>query len=280
MATIEEIRNDIDSVYIDNNNGEITPSREKAIMHKILDVVESFGSVFDGSREISSIPALGQQPGGTTVAEFLNNVFYKAQAPDCSISISGGGIREFTGTDMDPEEEGIQDKVTLNWSVTKRTNTILSLSVAGINLSPTGSSESGVLDVTFPANVNRNFTITVSDGTNSTSKNASLAYRHGMYWGALPAIGSITDSNILSLSKELRTDRLKTFTGIDGEGDYLVFAFPSSWGTPQFIVNGLPNSAYTKVRDNAFVNSLGYSENYQVWASNTVQFGATNIEIK
>ena len=49
----------------------------------------------------------------------------------------------------------------------------------------------------------------------------------------------------------------------------MVVAFPSSFGTPTFTINGLTSTAWTKVRDNAFVNSSGGTTSYQVWVSNT-----------
>ncbi len=81
--------------------------------------------------------------------------------------------------------------------------------------------------------------------------------------------------------RELSITKNKTYTGINGAGNHLLFAFPTSFGTPAFSVNGLPNTAFTKVRSNlAFTNETGFSgTNYDVWVSNTLQNSPLNIII-
>ena len=66
-------------------------------------------------------------------------------------------------------------------------------------------------------------------------------------------------------------------------GMYLVFAWPSVFGTPSFVVNGLLSTAFTKVRGvsnlNSFTNELGFTSNYDVWVSNTAQNSPLTIII-
>jgi len=72
--------------------------------------------------------------------------------------------------------------------------------------------------------------------------------------------------------KELRTNRLRSYNGIDGAGQYLAFAWPTSFGTPSFTINGLPNTAFTKISSSiSFTNMHSYTTNYDVWLSNTAQ---------
>ena len=67
---------------------------------------------------------------------------------------------------------------------------------------------------------------------------------------------------------------------MNGNGNYLIFAFPSNFGNPNFNVNGLTNNAFTKVKSNfPFTNQFGYITNYDVWISNTVQNSPLNINI-
>ena len=52
----------------------------------------------------------------------------------------------------------------------------------------------------------------------------------------------------------------------------MVFAWPTSFGTPAFVVNGLPNTAFTLISSAfSFTNANGYVNTYDVWISNTAQ---------
>lgn len=82
----------------------------------------------------------------------------------------------------------------------------------------------------------------------------------------------------------LTTTKDRTFYGIDGGGTHLVFAWPSNFSgalTPTFTVNGLPNTAFTRVRTNSpLSNYFGFQgTNYEVWVSNTQQNSPLNIVI-
>jgi hypothetical protein len=68
---------------------------------------------------------------------------------------------------------------------------------------------------------------------------------------------------------------VRSFDGIDGQGQYLCWAFPTSFGTPKFTVNGLQNTAFTKINSSySYTNIYEYSVNYDVWITNTAQNSA------
>jgi hypothetical protein len=146
------------------------------------------------------------------------------------------------------------------------------------------------------------------DGTTTSNSSTSITWMNRIYWGRidLSSIGNpnlttnpgsassvaslCTDTLIRSLTgasvgsgKELSTSKDKTYTGINGSGQYLIFAWPSSVSgalTPTFTVNGLPNTAFTRVRTaSPFVNQFGFTTNYEVWVSNTLQNSPLNIVI-
>lgn len=200
---------------------------------------------------------------------------------------------------------GQSTSVTLSWSVTKNTNSITSIIVDVLPQSPTGNSQigtkaaSGTHSNTPSISTTNTFTMSCADGINTTSASTSLVFMNKRYWGYidLASIGSpdlttdpglsgsvgsyITDVMIKALTSELSTTKSKTYTGIDGGGKHLIFAFPSSFGTPSFSVNGLPNTAFTKVKSSfAFVNEYSFSGTlYDVWVSNTAQGSPLNIII-
>jgi hypothetical protein len=238
-----------------------------------------------------------------TVQDALDRIFYPYVAP--SSSLGSLSSREF----------GQPISVTLNWSVVKNSNNITSIIVDGTPVVPTGNSQTGTLGTsgthsTTPSyNQTNTFSMSVSDGTSTVNSSTQLVWMNNIFWGSidLSSIGNpnlttnpgsaslvatlCTDSTIRNLTGasvlpgyQLSISKSKTYTNIDGAGEYLIFAWPTTVPgslTPTFVVNGLPNTAFTRVRTNStFVNQWGFSgTNYEVWVSNTAQNSPLNIII-
>jgi len=253
-------------------------------------ITDLFTMDYNGSRPITrtSFPT-NLNTGATTVSEFLDAVFFPSTSPTATITNTGYGTsKEFTTSGT--------DAVTLTWTVTRPAYcTQLALVVVdGTTITPTpnpaeGASSGATTASTITKNTNKTFTVSVTSADGKTgSASTTVTWYWKRYWGAFasavpPTNGSfsISDAQILALTgagvgtgNEISTTRVKSYDGINGGGDYLVFAFPSSWGTPLFVVNGLPNTAFTKVRDNSFTNASGGSTTYQVWVSNFEQNSA------
>jgi hypothetical protein len=247
---------------------------------------------------IGGIPAGTTFTTPTTMQDMWNQLLYPYIPP--GVNITGGGVREF----------GSLAAVILSWTATKNSNDITLIDVNGVIEigAPFTTSQSGTQNTFATQNVDTTFNILVDDGTSTNSASTQVIWRNRRYWGKvdLSSIGNpnlttnpgavssiiplLNDSVIQSLDgagvgsgSELSTGISKTYTGIDGAGDYLVFAWPSSFSnsqTPQFNVNGLPNTAFTRIRNNSpFVNQFGYTTNYEVWISNTLQNSPLNIII-
>lgn len=195
-------------------------------------------------------------------------------APTATISLSLGSTQEYMAS-------GSALSVTATWSITRPTDCrpITSITVAGTSITPDalneGQSQSGTLATTLARNTNSIYTVAVNSTDKSGSASSTITWSWKRYWGAVTST-TVTDADILALTgagvgtgSEFASSRTKSYDGITGGGKYLVFAFPSSWGTPIFKVYGLTNSAFTKVRDNTFINASGGSNTYQVWVSNT-----------
>ena len=94
-----------------------------------------------------------------------------------------------------------------------------------------------------------------------------------MFWGTIAKDGlsdaPILDSDILALANSaLQDNRNLSLTSFGGDGNYLIFAIPSSFGTPSFTINGLANTAFTLVRGGSnFVNAEGATIVMDVWVS-------------
>ena len=248
---------------------------------------------------IGGILAGSTFPIPTNMQDMWNQLLYPYVSP--VVSITGGGVREF----------GSSNAVTLSWSVTKNSEDIQSVVVNGVPRpgAPFTTNQSGSQNAFATQNINTTFTIIANDGTQTVSASTTVTWQNKRYWGRvnLSSIGNpnlttnpgaissiiplLNDSVILTLNgagvgsgSELNANSInKTYNGINGNGNYLVFAWPSSFSnsqTPNFNVNGLPNTAFTRIRNNSpFTNLFGYTTNYEVWISNTLQNSPLNIII-
>ncbi len=235
--------------------------------------------------------ALGGIPAGTTfsnktMTEMWDALLYPYIPP--SASLGGGGTREF----------GSSNAVTLSWSATKGNKNVSAIIVCigrpdqeSISLTTINSSgnQSGTKSSTSTQNTNTTFFMTVSDipnGTSTVSASTTVAWSSAVYWGktptfALPSMSVVgsqpawADGAGVGSGKTLSGSRAANYSGINGAGQYLVFAWPTSYGTPAFTINGLPNTAFTKIGNAvSHTNMHGYTINYDVWISNTAQNSA------
>ena len=112
--------------------------------------------------------------------------------------------------------------------------------------------------------------LSASDGTVSANAATTLAFRQQRYWGPSSAL-SFNDAGIIALSQEFATNFNQSRT-ITANAEYIYFAFPTSFGTPAFTVNGLLNTAWA-LTTRVFVNASGYTSSYDIWRSNNLLTG-------
>lgn len=242
-----------------------------------IDSVLAVAHAFDGTPAITRTSwPWGESIGGSTVVEVLNNLLFPSVPPTSTIASSLATTQEYmeTGTDL---------SINLTWSATRPTACldITKITVDGVSQtldSPfdVGHTQNGILTGrALPRNTQTTYTITVNSSDKSDNSSVTINWRWKRYWGK-SADQTITDADILALTgagvgtgNEFATNRQKNYDGIDGGGNYLVFAFPASFGTPTFKINGLTSTAFTKVRENTFINASGGSTTYQVWVSNS-----------
>ena len=216
--------------------------------------------------------------GSTFSNQTLQQMFDALLYPYISplASLTGGGLREL----------GASNILTLNWSATKGSKSITTIVVNGTPIVVTGNNQSGSQTATATQNVYSPFSMTVSDipnGSSTVSSSTALSWSSAVYWGKTPTFAppSMTivstqpgwaDGAGVGSGKLITTSKNGNYNGIFGSGQYLVFAWPTSYGTPTFTVNGLPNTAFTKIINGiSHTNMHGYITNYDVWISNTAQ---------
>lgn len=264
----------------------------------------SVGMYFQNSNPtlttVGGIPAGSSFSTPQTIQQMFDALLYPYVAPESSIA------------SLSNREYGSTSSITLNWTATKKSNPITSIVVDGQIFAPTGNTQTGTKIATgsysIPASAftNNSFIITVGDGTANTTNGVTFQWMNKIYWGTinLSSIGNpdltlnpgsaslinITSSTVLGLTgagvspgNQLASSKSKTYTNINGAGDYLLFAWPSSVSgstTPIFTVNGLQSTAFTNVKTAwNFVNTWGFTASYEVWISNTRQNSPLNITI-
>jgi hypothetical protein len=238
---------------------------------------------------VGGIPAGSTFPDPTDMQTMWNRLLYPYVAPSCSLGPT------YTREYGDPNGLAT-NSINLNWSVTKNSEDITSITVVGQSVVPTGNSQTGSVTVTGTHSVTpgasqtNTFSMSVTDGTQTDTDNTTITWMNRIYWGSIDLGGvNLTtnpqlvtqvallcdDDAILDLNDQLSTSKNKSYNGINGNGDHLIFAWPSSVSgatSPTFTVNGLPNTAFTRVRTaSAFTNQYGFTTNYEVWVSNTLQ---------
>jgi len=123
----------------------------------------------------------------------------------------------------------------------------------------------------------QSFTVTVGDGTNTDAATTSVLFRNKRRWG-VSATATADAALIDALAgSEFSTSRAQT-RSMTGAAEYLYFAWPSTFGTPSFTVNGLPVTGWVQTVV-SYTNPSGFTENYDVWRSQYAQTGTFTVVV-
>lgn len=319
-STIDELLTGL----VDNSSSLIKASNVRDAVYTLWERVDQIGASVSLSgtnsvlynRTSPSLTSVGGISIGSTfsgtIQDTLDRIFYPYTSPT---SILGPTLSLEYG---DPSGYNF----TLNWSVVKNSNTITSIIVDGAPQIPTGNSQSGTKSTTGthsstpPVYTTQTYNMSVSDGVSSTNSSTTLTLSNRIFWGRInlssignpnlttnpgsySVVSSLVTSTILKNlngagangiaevsgnGSQLSTSKSKTYTNINGNGEYLIFAWPSNVSgstSPTFNVGGLASSAFTKVKTNwPFVNQFNFSgTDYEVWVSNTIQNSPLTIVI-
>lgn len=308
LVTLSKQYDTVDELLIqipENTSGSIKADDIRDSVYSLWQKIETVSASFSSSgttsydRISTTTVEVGGLPIGSTfsgsIQDALDRIFYPYVSPGASIT--SWSQKEFG----DPTGYSFN----LSWTATQNSNSITQIIVNGVlqTLSP--------LSGTVPATSTHSntpglqstqvYNINVMDGISSTTSSTTVSWRNKIYWGVLDgttvgnpdltsfpgsasSLGSLVSSaTILGLNSELSLTKNKTYTGINGVGKYLIFAWPSSVPgstLPTFTVNGLPNTAFTSVQSAwSFTNYWGFVSNYEVWVSDTIQNSPLNIII-
>jgi hypothetical protein len=293
----------------DNTNNLIVAKNIRDSVYSLWDRIDTV-SITAASASIGSYTNLTPVPttvGGVTAGTTFNGLsmsavfdllLYPYTSPISTLSANNN-----------PREYGSSPNVTLSWSITKKSEDIFQ-TTQGVSTGfgiPNGGSGTflnrlGTHSNTPPLSYTNSFTMSVYDTNNGPYiTTATLTWMNRIYWGAVPSISALIPMSAINLSavilgltgslfgtgKELSTTKSKTYTNINAQGNYLIFAWPSnvlSPHDPYFTVNGLQSTAFSNVKGNTFstfilTNANGFTASYVGYVSNTVQNSPLNIVI-
>lgn len=123
----------------------------------------------------------------------------------------------------------------------------------------------------------RTYTLTVDDGTTTIAASTTVAFQHKRYWG-VSSNTSLNDAQIIALSKELSSTRVKSITGLTPSAQYLYFCYPASQGLATFSVNGFVVTDFVLSVQN-HVNASGNTTSYNIYRSANPLTGTYNMAI-
>jgi hypothetical protein len=278
-------------VLPDNTANDITAQDVRNVVYTLYEDLQGISSFsFSYTNLTPSTNAVGNWGVGSTFSnvtlqQLFDGIFNVDLDPTSSLVVSGSTILDYKSN------QSQESTKVLTWTATKKTYSLNTLgrlqgtSIPGGEVSVTVPSDggSGTYPTTPLINQTNTYTFITKDIKDNTSQSSvTVRYQNRYYWGSVTSINPFTlSSQITDLSSTnvsvsgsggFATSFTKNFDGIDGGGQYLCWAFPTAFGTPKFTVNGLPNTAFTKINSAfSFVNSFGYTAQYDVWVSNTTQ---------
>jgi len=273
-----------------------------------IEVLSASVSVTYSVDYIRSTPmplAVGGASLGTTfngsVQDALDKVLYPYVAPGASL----------TSWSQKEYGDGTGYSFNLSWTATVNSLALTNITVAGVSkpLSPLSgtqlvTSTHSMVNPSSNPGTQQSYSMSVQDGTSTTNANTTVTWLNRIFWGRIDlssvgnpnlttnpgsasSVSSLVNSTVIKnltgagansqlFGNLLTNSKDRTYTNIDGSGQHLIFAWPSNVAgayTPTFTVNGLPNTAFTRVKNNwAFTNQYGFNgSDYEVWVSNTVQ---------
>lgn len=186
-------------------------------------------------------------------------------------------INSFSAAPSTVEMGSTINSVILSWGTNKKP-TALALDGASIDATTTSKTVTGA----FTSNKTWTLEATDERGAKST-KSATLSFLNGVYYG-VSNLTEITDSNGVlatfrdSLTKNLRSGKLTSFSVNAGEGEYIYYLLPKRMGACSFNVGGF-DGGFSLIDTVNLTNASGYTEEYYIYRSDNAGLGQTTVKV-
>lgn len=151
-----------------------------------------------------------------------------------------------------------------------------SLTMTGSFLGPTATTQV----VAYPAvDGVISFSLAATDGSNPSGAVINHGFYNRAYYGTSTIVSGYTAGNVTGLANNpLQGGKSTTFTVNPSAGQYIIYAFPTRYGTASFTVNGF-TGGFQPPETVGITNGSGYTENYYVYRSTNSGLGSTTVSV-
>ena len=225
------------------------------------------GSGGDTAENIAYVNADYSQYSNVDLA--LDALFAKVYyvKPTCSLSASPTGGTFEMGT-------VITAPIVFNWTTNKP---ITSQTLTGFTLENTE-----VRTATYETDIStdKTFTLSVSDGENSASSSVSYKFMNNVFWGSAAAADTYDSAFVDTLSNKKLTNSVKgTYSFNVANGEYGFWAVPSNMTISTVWIGGFEVTVES-VGTISYLNSKGYTRDYNLYKTGQSGLGSISAEIK
>jgi len=153
--------------------------------------------------------------------------------------------------------------VVLNWAYNESTVTSQSLNQSIGSLSTALRTYTHTTSFTS----NRTYTLSASDGTTNPTASTGISFLPRYYYGQSAMATVASSSDVLSMPLQpFASSRSLSVSNYAISSAYRWFCYPASYGTANFTVNGLANTAW-QLTVLSVTNAAGYTQNYNCYRS-------------
>jgi hypothetical protein len=219
-----------------------------------------------------------------------DNTIYEAPASDFTTTVvAGTGITVTKSTDtftvslyQPPVISSLTNTSATNYAGQTVTGLTINWSLSGSAITSQTLTDVGLLNIADRSHIftglslttDKYYTLAVTDGTTPTSAN-TWVYFYIAKFRDTTSSATPNESNIEAGTTQWvlqsSSNRAQSSTSVTGNGKYIYYAYPASFGTVQIYVNGF---ATTWVQSTVSVtNSYGDTRNYYVYTSPTTIIG-------
>ena len=126
---------------------------------------------------------------------------------------------------------------------------------------------------------NKTFTLSASDGTNSTSANKSFTFQNKVHHGSASIPATYDSAFILSLNGALKGSKGGTYTVNVGTNQYFYIAMPTSFNNADVLVGTIGgfSTEFGKVATVSHTNASGYTCDYNIYKSTNHSLGSISF---
>ena len=222
----------------------------------------------------------------STVVDFLEWYFFPDEV--AVGTLNGGGTYELANP------AGTTD-VTINRSVTRKTNPVSSITLTSTNPSQSitidtswldayGNSKNGSQLFTMVNNIPSTFTLTITDSKGrKVTKTTSASRQNRVFRGKLADFVGVGNTEALALSNSQLMAWIGSFgtKSFPGNG-FIYIAVPTRFSPSgaSFVINGLPNNNRNRDTVINFTNGQGYTESYDIYRLNDATPDTLSVQMQ